>query len=254
MILIINIFISGCTKQPEVKKPSCIIHPTSKDGNITVVQESFELSQEESELKVVDDSNESDEVVGEYCIVDVFTDSIFLDGDRLKLIKNLDALPWEKKVLLKAYKKDSKFWNKQQKKEFDKILEEDKYLSLCGDQRYYDNLLFTSEEPQLDILHSILLLRYAKNLSNGCLEWVSSDIKNENDKKRVPAKSLLKMVKQGAIVERLFVPFVPKTKAFDEALKAYHKAISRGENPKSLTSERMFIEEQKSTDIYPDYN
>ena len=246
----------GCTnKQPIVKKPSCIIHPTSKDTNITtVVQESFELSKEDSELKVVDDSNESDEVVGEYCIVDVFTDSIFLNGDRVKLIKNLDALPWEKKVLLTAYKKDSKLWNQQQKKEFDKILEEDKYLSLCSDRRYYDNLLFTSEEPQLDILYSITLLRYAKNLSNGCLEWVSSGIKDENIKKRVPEKNLLKMVQQGAIVERLLVPFIPKTKAFDEALNAYHKAISRGENAKSLTSERMFIEEQKATDIYPDYN
>jgi len=244
--------VSGCTKQP--KKPLCIIHPTSKDSNITAEEESSEMSKEDDELKIIDDGEGgSNDVEDEYCIVDVFTDSLFLNGDRIKLIQNLDALPWEKKALLKVYKKHKELWSKQQRKELQKILEEDKYLSLCGDRRYYDNLLFTLEEPQVDILHSILLLKYLNNLSHGCRKWVSQKANNENSHKDIPSLYLLDMIEKDALVERLFVPFVPRQKSFKIAVREYKKMKENDEKSKKLKDKRLEIEQIKETEEYPSY-
>jgi len=250
--ILLLIFISGCTKQPT--KPLCIIHPTSKDVKITVAEETSEVSKEDEELKIVDDgAGGSNEVEDEYCIVDVFTDSMFLNGDRIKLIKNLDALLWERKVLLKAYKNHTELWNKQQRKAFQEILENDKYLSLCGDRRYYDNLLFTLEEPQVDILHSILLLKYLNNLSHGCRKWVSQKASNENSHKNIPSLYLLDMIEKDAIVERLFVPFVPRQKSFQIAVREYKKMKDNNEKTKKLHDKRLEIEQIKQTEEYPSY-
>jgi murein L,D-transpeptidase YcbB/YkuD len=245
--------VSGCTKQ-QPKKPLCIIHPTSKDSNISTVEEPSETSKEDDELKIIDDgAGGSNEVEDEYCIVDVFTDSLFLDGNRIKLIQNLDALPWEKKALLKAYKDHKKLWSKQQKKEFQEILEEDKYLSLCGDRRYYDNLLFTVEEPQVDILHSILLLKYLNNLSHGCKKWVLQKSTDENNHKTIPTLYLLGMIEKDALVERLFIPFVPQHKSFQRAVKEYKKMKDKDEKSKKLKEKRIEIEQIKEADEYPSY-
>jgi len=241
--------LSGCVSQPKVKKPSCIIHPTSQ----TITQEASNSSEEDDGLQVVDEGSGSNEVTGEYCIVDVFTDSLFLNGDRIKLIKNLDALAWEKRSLLQAYKDHTELWNKKQRKDFQKILEEDKYLSLCGDRRYYDNLLFTVEEPQVDILYSILLLKYLNNLSNGCTKWVSQKISNEHATKTVQAEYLLDMIEKDAIVERLFVPFLPRQKRFLIAIREYKKMVDRAEKSVKLKDRRLEIEQLKQKEIYPNY-
>jgi len=252
--MILILIVSGCTKQPTKKKPLCIIHPTSKDGNIKEIETTPEVSKEDEELKVIDDgAGGSNKVEDEYCIVDVFTDSMFLNGDRIKLIKNLDALSWERKVLLEAYKNHTELWNRQQKKEFQKILEDDKYLSLCGDRRYYDNLLFTTEEPQLDILHSILLLKYINNLSHGCKKWVLEKSSNENSHKDIPSLYLLDMIEKDALVERLFIPFVPKQKSFQISIREYKKMKDKDVQSEKLKDKRLEIEQIKERDEYPSY-
>jgi len=257
-IIAVLLFLSGCTtkqieKEIMPKKPACIIHPTSKDTNTSIKEVFTPLSKEEdNELKIVDGGG-GNEVVGEYCIVDVFTDSMFLDGDRLKLIENLDALAWEKKSLLKAYKNHTQLWNKKQKENFQKLLASDKYLSLCGDKRYYDNLLFTLDEPQVDILHSVLLLKYINNLSNGCMQWVSQKISNENSNKKIPSRYLLDMIEKDAIVERLFIPFIPKQKSFRVAIREYKKMKEKRGNTQELKVRRIEIEQIKQTEEYPSY-
>jgi hypothetical protein len=258
LTILLLLLISGCTKQqPRVKKPSCIIHPTSKDGNKTEIKESLPILSEDEGLTVVDEGNGSSEVVGEYCIVDVFTDSLFLNGDRIKLIQNLDALPWEKRALLKVYKEHTSLWNKRQKEDFKKILEEDKYLSLCGDRRYYDNLLFTVDEPQVDILYSILLLKYLNNLSNGCKKWVTKKVADENSYKNIHksihAEYLLEMIEKDAIVERLFIPFLPRQKRFLIAIKEYKRMKHHDEKLEKLKNKRLEIEELKVIKEYPNY-
>jgi len=257
-IIAVLLFLSGCTtkqieKETMLKKPACIIHPTSKDNNTSIKEVFTPLSKEEDdELKIVDGGG-GNEVVGEYCIVDVFTDSIFLGGNRLKLIENLDALAWEKKSLLKAYKNHTQLWSKRQRESFQKLLESDKYLSLCGDKRYYDNLLFTLEEPQVDILHSILLLKYVNNLSHGCMQWVSEKVSNENSSKSIPSKYLLDMIEKNVLVERLFVPFIPKQKSFKIAIKEYKKMEEKMIDSQELKVRRIEIERIKQTEEYPSY-
>ena len=252
-ILMLLLLLSGCSKK-EPKKPLCIIHPTSKNSNITVVENSSEVSKEDEELKIIDDgAGGSNEVNDEYCIVDVFTDSMFLNGDRIKLIQNLDALPWERKALLKAYKNHTELWNREQKKAFQKILEEDKYLSLCGDRRYYDNLLFTTEEPQTDILYSILLLKYLNNLSHGCKKWVAQKANNENSHNTIPSLYLLDMIEKDALVERLFIPFMPRQKSFRIAIREYKKMKDKDEKSQKVKDKRLEIEQMKERDEYPSY-
>jgi len=240
------IFSTGCTKLNSIAKsvkPQCIIHPTSKDKNSTQSKE-YSPKIEAKKSSEEDSSN---------CIVDVFTDSMFLNGNRFKLIKNLDAFPWEKKALMSAYKNHTSLWNEKQKKEFQEVLEEDKYLALCGDKRYYDNLLFTTEEPQVDILHSILLLKYINNLSNGCIEWVTQKVKNENSSQKVHSNYLLDMIEKDALVERLFVPFIPNRKRFLIAVREYKKALEKSGSSHELELKRLEIEEAKQNDEYPDY-
>ena len=247
------LLLSGCSKK-EPKKPLCIIHPTSKESNITAVKDTSEFSKEDEELKIIDDGEGgSNDVEDEYCIVDVFTDSLFLNGDRIKLIQNLDALAWEKEVLLKAYKNHTELWNKQQRKAFQKILEEDNYLSICGDRRYYDNLLFTLEEPQVDILHSVLLLKYLNNLSHGCQKWVSEKASSENSQKTIPSLYLLDMIEKDVLVERLFIPFVPRQKSFQTAIREYKKMKDNDEKSQKLKDKRLEIEQIKERDEYPSY-
>jgi hypothetical protein len=252
LIIVSILLLSGCTKQP--KKPLCIIHPTSKESNITAVEDTPKTTKEDEELKIIDDgAGGSNEVEDEYCIVDVFTDSLFLNGDRMKLIKNLDAQPWEQKVLLKAYKNHTKLWNRRQRKEFQRILEDDKYLSLCGDRRYYDNLLFTLDEPQVDILHSVLLLKYLNNLSHGCRKWVSQKASNENHHKNIPSLYLLDMIEKDALVERLFVPFIPRQKSFQIAIREYKQIKENDEKSQKLKDKRLEIEQLKEREEYPSY-
>ncbi len=257
ILSIIVIFISGCTAPKPIKhkKPLCIIHPTSKDKNITK-DDNISISNEDKELQVIDDgAGGSNRVEEEYGIDDVFTDSMFLNGDRIKLIKNLDALPLEKKSLLKAYKNHTKLWKRKQREEFAKILEDDKYLSLCGDRRYYDNLLFTTEEPQVDILYSILLIKYINNLSHGCKKWVYSKLTNNLETKdNIPRDYLLDMVEKGAIVERLFVPFIPKPKKlFRVAIREYKSMHDIDEKSKKLRDKHLEIESMKESDKHPSY-
>jgi len=254
-IAITLIFLSGCVKEsPTVtapKKLACIVHPTSKNNKVSIVKKQ-PVSDVDSELKVIDGGG-GNEVVEGYCIVDVFTDSMFLDGDRIKLIKNLDALAWEKSTLLKVYKMHTELWNSKQRTEFQSILKNDNYLALCGDRRYYDNLLFTVEEPQADILHSILLLKYINNLSNGCMQWVSQKVSNENSIKNIPGTYLLDMIEKDAIVERLFIPFVPRQKSFSVAIRDYKKMKEKTGSSQELKVRRIEIEQMKQTDEYPDY-
>jgi len=245
---------AGCSRKQIPKKPKCIIHPTSKDGNRTVIEEDITLSQEESEIRVIDDGEGgSNKVEDEYCIVDVFTDSIFLNGDRIKLIQNLDASKEERAILLKAYKNHTDLWSRTQREKFSTILEEDKYLSLCGARRYYDNLLFTTEEPQLDILYSIIFLKYINNLKNGCYEWVAQRREKQTLSHNVHGNYLLDMIEKDALIERLFIPYLPKEKSFLISVREYKKMVDKGSDKEGLREKRLEVEEKKRIEKYPSY-
>ena len=188
-------------------------------------------------------------------IKDVFTEETPERLGSQQLINYLDAFSWEKKALSKAYSRERKLWTKREIQSFLAIVNEDKYLSLCGDKRYMDNLIFTSNPAKQDLLYSILLLRYLNNLSNGCREWVSSDgeLLNENSKEYIESNYLLSMLSKDILIERLFTRYIPKNKDFFPALKRYKLLTKYLEKSDEIKNERLQIEAYKSVENHPDY-
>ena len=177
----------------------------------------------------------------------------FLSNKRL--IKYLDAYSWEKKSLSKAYAKKKKLWTKHEIQDFLSIVNEDKYLSLCGDKRYLDNLIFTADAVKQDLLYSILLLRYLNNLSHGCVEWVSSggSVLYENNQEYIESDYLLSMLSKDILIERLFTRYFPKDKDFLPAIKRYKLLTKYLEESDEIKNERLQIEQYKTFENHPDY-
>jgi len=188
-------------------------------------------------------------------IVNVFSEDIEDFASSKRLINYLDAYPWEKKALYKAYGKHKKLWTKHEIQDFLAIINEDKYLSLCADKRYLDNLIFTTDVAKQDLLYSILLLRYLNNLSHGCSEWVGSNgtILNENSEKYIESDYLLSMLPKNILIERLFTRYIPKEKDFFPAIKRYKLLTKYLEKSDEIKNERLQIEQYKRFENHPDY-
>jgi len=87
-------------------------------------------------------------------IVNVFSEDIEGFANSKHLIQYLDAYPWEKKALHKAYSRYKMLWTQREIQDFLAIIHDDKYLSLCADKRYLDNLIFTTDVTKQDLLYS----------------------------------------------------------------------------------------------------
>ena len=140
-------------------------------------------------------------------ILNVFDDEFYFEKDKVVkdkrelVINYLNAFKWEKKALRKIYAKHKILWSKKQYRDLEKILEEDKYMALCSDRRYWDYLQFEEEEPQRDILKSILLLRYINNLSYGC--------STQNFKKHIDANYIFSLLPHEVLIDKLLLQFLP---------------------------------------------
>lgn len=194
-------------------------------------------------------------------ILNVFDDELYFEKDKVGIdktkvvIKYLDAFDWEKKALQKIYKKHKRLWSQKQSEDFQKILIEDKYLSLCGDRRYWDNLEFEESQPEQDILQSILLIKYLNNLSHGCPQWVESNckVKNENAKERINIKQVFSLLPHGVIIEKLFSLYTPKEKKFRTLLKKHKNSLELAKKKEVLRLERLEIEAFKCRPYDPSY-
>jgi len=187
----------------------------------------------------------------------IFTDAHVQRGNIRTLIETLDAFHWEKKALHSVYRHEGKMiWKPNQIEDFRKILEDDSYLAMCGDRRYWDYLEVTEDRVKQDVVYSALLLKYLNNLSSGCKEWVSSDgrVLNENKIQNIKAEYVLSLLARGALIEKLFIPYLPKNSEFFVRLKRYKSLEQSIENPSDLKRERLFIEEYKTLKIYPTYD
>ncbi|HHD82376.1 MAG TPA: hypothetical protein ENK94_04205 [Campylobacterales bacterium] len=245
----------GCT-HVEPKVPVTEV----KDKNTT---EAFKEQNVSSIVELVEEENrESDNVEEGNLILNVFEDELYFEKDKVGkdktkvVIKYLDAHKWEKEALRKIYKRYKKLWSKEQSKAFFKILEEDKYFSLCADRRYWDNLQFEESEPERDVLHSILLLRYLNNLSNGCPQWIASKgkIKDENRKEYINSKEILSLLPHDVLVDKLIMLYVPNSKKFESMIKGHHQTLSLDKKEENIIAERLEIETYKQTQKYPKYN
>ncbi|CAA6804765.1 MAG: Unknown protein [uncultured Sulfurovum sp.] len=240
---------TGCTttepKVPTVKSNSSVTEANQTEVPI------------ESNVSSIEESSIDDENV----ILNVFNDELYFEKDKVGkdkrqvVIKYLDAHKWEKKALSKIYKKYKQLWSKKQSKDFFKILEEDKYLSLCSDRRYWDNLQFEENQPERDVLHSILLIRYLNNLSHGCPKWVESNakIKDENAKEYIRTKHLLSLLPHNVIIPKLIESYQPKSKKFRKFMKKQKRLLELDTEGDVLKASRLELEKHKRKLCEPKY-
>ena len=254
MVLISLFIFSGCVlNEPKLEKNETKILKKVSDKNITT---------NTTPAKKIKEKTSRDDIEEGEVIVNIFDDELYFEKDKVGkdktkvVIKYLDAFDWEKKALQKIYKKHKKLWSKKQSKSFKNILENDKYLALCGDRRYWDNLQFEESEPEGDILQSLLLLRYLNNLEHGCTQWVSSNgkIKDENSKQHMNTKEIFSLLVHGVIIEKLVALSVPKDKKFYPLVKKYKALLASDGNKEVLKEQRLEIEYYKCKKCQPNYS
>ncbi len=249
---------SGCAvleaelEVPKSEKKVLEINKTKE-----TLEENLSSVSEEVEAKALKNDNLEESQI----IINVFDDELYFEKDKVGrdktqvVIKYLDAFSWEKKALKKVYAKYKRLWSEQQSKNFRKILEEDRYLSLCSDHKYWDNLEFEESQPKRDVLHSILLLRYLNNLTHGCPQWITSNgkVKDENSKEHIKTKQVFSLLPHGVIIEKLFSLYLPKEKDFFLLLKKHKASLEEAKKREVIQSERLEIEAYKCRKCQPNY-
>ncbi len=121
---------------------------------------------------------------------------------------------------------DSEGWHSSQKSEFLKILETDKYASICNQQNLYAQVKATKNSK----LMSRLLLNYTKNLANGCIVdpslWVTRNGKRVRSfgtyKKKVNDANIKRQLKAGQSIENILKPYVPGYRQFFALITHYN--------------------------------
>ena len=122
---------------------------------------------------------------------------------------------------------DSEGWRSSQKSEFLKILETDKYMSICNQQAVYKKV----KESENSQLMTKLLVDYTKNLANGCIVDASLRVKKGNRivtrygtyLQEVSDADIKRKLKAGESIEKILKPYVPDYRQFN-ALIAHYKA------------------------------
>ena len=140
---------------------------------------------------------------------------------------------------------DSEGWRSSQKNEFLKILETDKYASICNQQALYAQV----KETENSQLMSKLLVGYTKNLANGCISDPSLSVKRNEKiivgygtyKQKVSDEDIKRKLKAGESIEKILKPYVPEYKQFN-ALIAHYNAMK---DPEAKRKIRLNIERVK---------
>lgn len=124
---------------------------------------------------------------------------------------------------------DAEGWRSAQKEEFLTILKTDKYASICNQKALYEKV----KESENSKLMSKLLVSYAKNLANGCIDLESFNAAQEKkvEKKiatyyetylqEVKASDIMRKLKAGQSIEVILEPYVPEYAQFFDLQKRY---------------------------------
>ena len=145
---------------------------------------------------------------------------------------------------------DSEGWRSAQKDEFLKILETDKYASICDQQVLYESV----KESENSKLMSKLLVAYTKNLANSCIENPSLSYKDGEKTKhrygtytqKVSESDIKMKLKAGQSIESILKPYVPEYTQFSCLIRA-HDRLKRDGNvsAETLRKVRLNIERTK---------
>ena len=132
---------------------------------------------------------------------------------------------------------DSEGWHSSQKDEFLTIVEQDKYASLCDQRALYEKV----KESEDSILMSKLLVAYANNLANSCIDIPSFKAAQNERKSRtfkthyeiyrqkVDPQHIKMQLQAGQSIEQILKPYIPSYREWDRLLKAY-KSLQRQED------------------------
>ncbi|WP_457608585.1 L,D-transpeptidase family protein [Nitratifractor sp.] len=145
---------------------------------------------------------------------------------------------------------DAQGWSSSQKKEFEQILREDRYVSICGGMRAtYSQYLRTRDTKLL----SKLLVDYTRNLANSCIDLPAFDAAQKARRERkihtrykyylqsASASQTLAALRDGKSIEQILHPYIPPMPQFHRLVRAYHSAAGGPQGHKL----RMSIERAK---------
>lgn len=149
---------------------------------------------------------------------------------------------------------DKEGWHYGQKSEFLEILKKDKYLSICNEKELYERV----RQSQNSVLMSKMLVAYAQNLANGCIDLEAFD---KVQKKRnsvhfsskytsylqeVNIRQIAMQLKAGQSIENILKPYVPEYYQFGALLKQYYALRdTKGTSAELLDKIRLNIERIK---------
>ena len=150
---------------------------------------------------------------------------------------------------------DKEGWHYGQKKEFLKILKTDKYLSICDDVDLYKKIRQNSNS----VLMSHMLVKYAENLANGCIDLnrfnqaqkarnsLEFSSKYTTYLQMVDVKSIAMKLKAGQSIEKILEPYVPTYYQFKALANAYRalNSVHTGASKSTLQKIRLNIERIK---------
>lgn len=255
------VFFSGCVQpEPKPQEPLQV-----KDVNKSVSQEVEVQGIEETFVPTLDSKDKApqDKASEEVTVIaNVFSDELYFEKDKegvdlhQLVIKYLDAQAWEKKALRAIYKKHKKIWSQKQSDALWRIIEKNHYFGLCADGKYWDNLQFEESEPERDILHSMVLIRYLNNLSNGCPQWIESKgkVQDENTQEHINTQEILSLLPHGVLVDKLIMVYVSKSKTFKSMIDNHHESLSLDKKEEEILAERLAIEAYKREEKTPKYH
>ncbi|MFT7824757.1 MAG: L,D-transpeptidase family protein [Sulfurimonas sp.] len=159
---------------------------------------------------------------------------------------------------------DEEGWRYGQKRDFLAILEADRYASICEQQALYEKV----KETENSRLMSKLLVSYAKNLANGCIDLERFEKTQKSRKTRqvethydiyrqkVDGAEILSQLRAGRTIENILKPYVPTTDQFPLLVQKYHALKGReGVMKQQLQKIRLNIERTKimRPDLGEDY-
>ncbi|TET87146.1 MAG: L,D-transpeptidase [Sulfurovum sp.] len=139
---------------------------------------------------------------------------------------------------------DAEGWKPSQKDEFLKILETDKYASICNQQALYKKV----KQSENSKLMSKLLVSYTQNLANGCIDLQSFKASQDAKKERkiethyetylqdAKASSIMMKLRAGQSIEQILKPYVPEYDQFFDLMRRY--TLLKGDHNTSASTLR----------------
>jgi hypothetical protein len=149
---------------------------------------------------------------------------------------------------------DKEGWHSAQKEEFLDILKRDKYLSICNQRDLYKQVKVTHDST----LMRRMLVAYARNLANGCIDLQSFEkVQKERNTidfsskyttylQYVDAKKIAMQLKAKWPIEKILQPYIPEYYQFYALLDYYHQLSQNPKTSKELLHKiRLNIERLK---------